>query len=130
MPVHLLFFDHTEKSIKSYEKQIKIDTPEYKSAFVCSDVKDLVKEYAITFIVSPANSLGFMDGGIDMIYMEMFPGIQKTVQDEISKFNITTALGRKVLPIGSNIIVKTNNTQTPYLCCCPTMFLPRIDRRG
>lgn len=124
MPIHLLFFDHTDENIKAYNEHISIDTSQYKSAFVCSDVKELVKEYAVTFILSPANSLGFMDGGIDMIYMQMFPGIQDRVQSQIAKFNIQTALGRKVLPIGSNILVKTNDTDTPYLCCCPTMFLP------
>jgi len=124
MPIYLLFFDKVEKYIESYEKHISIDTLNFKSAFVCSDVKELVKDYAVTFIVSPANSLGFMDGGIDMIYMEMFPGIQDRVKADIAKYNIKTSLGRNVLPIGSNIIVRTNDVNTPYLSCCPTMFLP------
>lgn len=124
MVVHFLFFDHDENHIKSYKNHINIDTPQFKSAFVCKDVKKLVEEFAVTFIVSPANSLGFMNGGIDDIYMDMFPGIQKTVQDEIAKFNITASIGRKALPIGSTIIVQTKNAKTPYLCCTPTMFLP------
>jgi O-acetyl-ADP-ribose deacetylase (regulator of RNase III)/exonuclease III len=124
MPIYLLFFDHTEKNIQSYNKHISIDTPEYKALFICSDVKQLVKDYTVTFLLSPANSAGFMDGGIDMIYMEMFPGIQNKVQTEIAKFNIVTPLGLKVIPIGSNILVKTDDMQTPYMCCCPTMFSP------
>lgn len=124
MVVHLLFFDYNKKNVKAYSKYIKIDTPQFKSITVCEDVKKLVEEFSVTFIVSPANSLGFMNGGIDAIYMEMFPDIQKTVQNEIAKFNIVTSLGRKVLPIGSTLVVKTNDSKTPYLCCCPTMFMP------
>lgn len=125
----LLFFDHSDK-IEDYRSTIGEDTKYHidglpvRCYFVKSDVKDLVNDYAINCIVSPANSLGFMDGGIDMIYMQLFPGIQTTVQDRIKTFDITTALGRYVLPIGSAMLVKTGSQQVPLLACVPTMFLP------
>jgi O-acetyl-ADP-ribose deacetylase (regulator of RNase III) len=76
---------------------------------------------------SPANSFGFMDGGIDRVYSEIFPGIQKTVQSKIKHFNLETSLGRFYLPIGSSIIVSTGNrepSRTRLLACVPTMFFP------
>jgi O-acetyl-ADP-ribose deacetylase (regulator of RNase III) len=126
----LLFFDYSNK-IDDYREIIGEqftgragDGVSIHTYFVKTDVRELVKEYNINCIVPPANSLGFMDGGIDMFYMQMFPGIQNIVQDRIKTFDITTALGRYVLPIGSAMLVKTGNEKCPLLVCVPTMFLP------
>ena len=127
--LNLLFFDHNDK-IEDYRTAIgeeglhRVDGVPVQCYFLKTDVKDLIKDYRIDCIVSPANSLGFMDGGIDMIYMQLFPGIQTTVQDRIKTFGITTALGRHVLPIGSAMLVGTASDQCPLLACVPTMFLP------
>lgn len=76
-----------------------------------------------TIFVSPANSLGFMDGGIDLVYSKkMFPGCQRTVQGKIKELGLTTALGRFYIPVGSACIVPTSSTSA--LICAPTMFLP------
>jgi O-acetyl-ADP-ribose deacetylase (regulator of RNase III) len=93
-----------------------------------SNVKKLVKDYSISALVSPANSLGFMNGGIDNHYMDMFPGIQTTVQSKIQDTGLKDISGRSCLPVGSSITVKTNNSKTPYLIVSPTMRMPgRID---
>jgi len=133
MKLSLLFFDHSDK-IEDYrriinEKTIKTTSITIETYFVKSDVRDLVKKFKVDCIVSPANSIGFMDGGIDMFYMQMFPGIQNDVQDRIKTFGITTVLGRYALPVGSAMLVKTKDKQTPLMMCVPTMFLPR-DIRG
>ena len=65
MPVHLLFFDHTKKSIKSYRKYITIDTDEYKSAFVCSDVKDLEEGQDV---IKPIEKPIKISGHLRMLY--------------------------------------------------------------
>lgn len=78
-----------------------------------------------TAFVSPANSLGFMDGGVDLEYMRMFPGIQERVQAAIRDHGQTTFLGRAFLPIGSALVIPTSGkNEETFLVCAPTMFLP------
>lgn len=89
----------------------------------CGDVQTIPTENAI--FVSPANSLGFMDGGIDYVYSrKMFPGCETKVKDKIRVLNHTTFLGRPYLPIGSAFSVKV--AEKTHLICAPTMFLPQI----
>ena len=70
-------------------------------------------------IVSPANSFGYMDGGLDRaILYELGDQIQTSVQNSIKeKFH-------GELPIGSSLIIETNNSKWPYLICAPTMRVP------
>lgn len=75
-----------------------------------------------TAFVSPANSLGFMDGGIDAAYMMMFNGVQQSVRSSIRQLGMTTGLGRPYLPIGSALYVSVDDTNV--LISSPTMFLP------
>nr|QBK86106.1 MAG: macro-like domain protein [Marseillevirus LCMAC101] len=94
--------------------------------------------------VSPANSYGGMDGGIDDIYSAMFPGpptIEKIVQDCIEEKSIFSNTSTQkgygfnktlpVLPIGSGIIVPVPQRSgvisevDTYLISVPTMVLPR-----
>lgn len=70
-------------------------------------------------IVSPANSYGYMDGGIDRVYRDFFgTSIENTVQDSIKK------KWGNYLPVGSSILVQTGSQTIPYLIVAPTMFLP------
>jgi O-acetyl-ADP-ribose deacetylase (regulator of RNase III) len=70
-------------------------------------------------IISPANSFGFMDGGIDLRYSVYFGwNLQKRLQNKIrSDFN-------GELPVGLATIVETNNDNIKYLISCPTMRVP------
>ena len=120
---NLLFFDISETSINEYKNTIG-EVNEIKIQYLHTNVTDLIKSKTIHIIVSPANCLGFMDGGIDMYYMQLFPGIQNTVQDKIRSFGIISALGRPILPIGSAMIVPTRSEDCPLMACVPTMFLP------
>lgn len=73
-----------------------------------------------TVFVSPANSLGYMDGGIDYVLSrEMFPGLQTIVQDLVAEHGVVNAFGRHYLPVGSALAATT------YLIVAPTMFQPR-----
>ncbi len=75
--------------------------------------------------VSPANSIGFMDGGIDYVLSRvMFPGIQTAVQARIAAEGHRSGLGRAFLPIASAIWVPTPNAASCGLIAAPTMFLP------
>lgn len=85
------------------------------------DVRQIPVDH--TVFVSPANSLGFMDGGIDMVLSrELFPGIQRRVQQKIRELGLQTALGRYYLPVGSACFVPAANTSG--IIVAPTMFLP------
>ena len=67
--------------------------------------------------VSPANSFGIMDGGIDMALSERFPHVEARVQAAIAR------IGR-MLPVGQALVVETEDRDVPYLVCAPTMELP------
>lgn len=67
-------------------------------------------------IVSPANSFGFMGGGLDgVITRRLGSQVEKNVQDRIKGSNIGELL------VGQAIIVPTENKQIPYCISAPTM---------
>lgn len=72
-----------------------------------------------TAIVSPANSFGFMDGGIDLAYTQHFGwDLQKRLQERIRNEHFCD------LPVGQAIVVETHNEEIPYLVSAPTMRIP------
>jgi O-acetyl-ADP-ribose deacetylase (regulator of RNase III) len=72
-------------------------------------------------VVSPANSFGFMDGGIDLLYSDRL-GWQ--VQERLQKLIRTKHHGE--LLVGSAEIVETDSESIPYLIAAPTMRVPMI----
>ena len=76
-----------------------------------------------TYYVSPANSLCFMDGGIDLaLSRKVFPGIESKLKMKVKNLNKINLLGRPYLPIGSSVILDENNKS---LIAAPTMLLPQ-----
>jgi O-acetyl-ADP-ribose deacetylase (regulator of RNase III) len=74
-------------------------------------------------VVSPANSFGFMDGGIDLAYRRYFgANLQARVQEKIR----TKFFGE--LPVGQATVLPTDHDSVPYLVVAPTMRIP--DRIG
>jgi len=72
-------------------------------------------------VVSPANSHGWMDGGIDLVYRERFgQQIEDNLQDLIA--NLPT----KLLAVGEAIIIRTGDEQIPAMIAAPTMILPSV----
>jgi O-acetyl-ADP-ribose deacetylase (regulator of RNase III) len=70
-------------------------------------------------VVSPANSYGFMDGGIDGVYMWHFgDDIQIRVRRQIFDHHHGEIL------VGQADVVATENVRTPYLIFAPTMRVP------
>ena len=83
-----------------------------------------------TYYVSPANSLCFMDGGIDYaLSRQVFPGIEQLVKSQVRAIGRQTLLGRHYLPIGSSLIIDDpnpdNSAQKKSLVVAPTMLLPQ-----
>jgi O-acetyl-ADP-ribose deacetylase (regulator of RNase III) len=70
-------------------------------------------------LVSPANSYGHMDGGIDASYVEFFGArLQLAVYEAIG----TRPRGQ--LPVGSAALVRTGHRRIPFLIVAPTMEIP------
>jgi O-acetyl-ADP-ribose deacetylase (regulator of RNase III) len=129
MPKYI-FFDISKKNIDRYKNVLgglsQLTDEKFSIEFVVNDVKNVDADVYI----SPANSYGWMDGGIDKIYTEIFPGIQQTVQEEITRyFNQRIyefdrgKLGKPYLPVGHALIVHTNRMDK-FLICAPTMTTP------
>lgn len=72
-------------------------------------------------IVSPANSFGFMDGGIDLVYSEHF-GWQ--LCENLQHLILTRHDGE--LPVGQAEILPTGNAEIPWLISAPTMRIPSV----
>jgi O-acetyl-ADP-ribose deacetylase (regulator of RNase III) len=70
-------------------------------------------------IVSPANSFGFMDGGIDLAYSRRFGwGLQARLRDIIRSEHDGE------LPVGQAVVVTTGDSGIPFLISAPTMRVP------
>lgn len=80
-----------------------------------------ILEVACDAVVSPANSFGFMDGGIDRIYSYHF-GWQ--IQARLQKLIATKHHGE--LLVGSAEIVETDIVPISYIIAAPTMRVPMI----
>lgn len=72
-------------------------------------------------ITSPANSGGWMDGGIDYAYSEHFGW---DMQDRLRDKLIREYDGE--CPVGQAVIIPTNNKEIPWLISAPTMRVPTI----
>ena len=70
-------------------------------------------------IVSPANSFGYMDGGIDGVYAQRFgPEMCERLRVLIK------AAWDGELPVGCAAVVETGDRAIPYLVSAPTMRVP------
>src|SRR5687767_10875535 len=72
-------------------------------------------------VVSPANSFGFMDGGIDRLYSQHFGW---GVQDRLQELIRTRHHGE--LLVGTAEIVDTYDSRIPFVIAAPTMRVPMI----
>jgi O-acetyl-ADP-ribose deacetylase (regulator of RNase III) len=76
-----------------------------------------LKEYDC--LVSPANSFGMMDGGMDAAIAQFFGiSLEKKIQQRI----LEDYLGEQ--SVGTSFIVETGHPQHPFLAHTPTMRIP------
>jgi O-acetyl-ADP-ribose deacetylase (regulator of RNase III) len=74
---------------------------------------------AHTALVSPANSYGYMNGGIDLAYRNFFGvQIEHAVQRRIKE------VAGAYLPVGQAVLIQTGHERIPFLISAPTMFIP------
>src|SRR5712692_8004571 len=95
----------------------------------CGDVpfvtvhRGSILDVATDAVVSPANSYGFMDGGIDALYMSHFGDeIQTRVRRQIYDQHAGKLL------VGVADIVETGHHTIPFLIAAPTMRVPMVLR--
>lgn len=116
--IHFVSLDH---NLPNVCKEIFGNNP----SISCS-VENITKCSPHDCIVSPANSFGFMDGGIDAALSRMlekgydieFIGrkVRKVIKDEY--------YGEQ--PVGTCILLETENKDFPFLAHSPTMTTPDI----
>lgn len=72
-------------------------------------------------IVSPANSFGFMDGGIDALFLREFGvSVQTNIQEAICQ-----RFGGELL-VGQALLVPVTISIASWVICAPTMRTPRV----
>ena len=114
--IHIVSLD---KKIEKYGKVIFENYPNISYSF-----ENITKCEPYDCIVSPANSFGQMDGGIDAVLSYL-----------LKKNYDTDYIGRKVRkeiekeyygeqPIGTCILIPTENEKYPFLAHAPTMTTP------
>ncbi|MBS1636683.1 MAG: macro domain-containing protein [Bacteroidetes bacterium] len=78
-----------------------------------------ITKISCSAIVSPANSFGFMDGGLDYQLSVRFGwDLEKRLQ------TIIKSLPEGELLVGQAIVIETNDQVIPYLISAPTMRIP------
>jgi O-acetyl-ADP-ribose deacetylase (regulator of RNase III) len=95
----------------------------WRAAFAdCDDVRiseGNILSLQADAIVSPANSFGYMDGGLDLKLSEFFGwDLEKRLQAEL------VAEHGGELPVGQAVIVETHHIAIKYLISAPTMRVP------
>lgn len=114
----IILCDRNENQVRAWNKAIasSIVRPNYEVVTVLGEIfQDATKA---TVIVSPANSFGFMDGGIDLVYTQRFGDIQSEVQRRI----VNDFDGE--LLVGQALAVETRDENWPFLISAPTMRVP------
>ena len=93
----------------------------------CGDLEDVsvvrgsILDVKCDAVVSPANSFGFMDGGIDRVYSQRFGWhVQERLQALIRDKHHGELL------VGNAEIVDTDHLAIPFLIAAPTMRVPMI----
>lgn len=112
--MEIKLIDNSLQMVKEWESQFK----------GCKDVNVFhgdIFEKQTDCIISPANSFGFMDGGLDLLISEIMGWqVQEVLQQHIKdKFSGEVLVGQAVL-------IETGFSEIPFLISAPTMRVPMI----
>lgn len=83
-------------------------------------LRESIIHVKVDAVTSPANSFGFMDGGLDALYTQYFgPQLQQRLQQMIRE----QAAGE--LLVGQALLVETGHPRIRWCISAPTMRVPR-----
>ena len=100
-------------------KLIKAWTEFFSNQEYVSIIESDITKIECDAIVSPANSFGFMDGGLDYALSERFGwDLEKRLQKIIKE------LPEGELLVGQALVIETGDTSVPFLISAPTMRIP------
>jgi len=105
--VHLR--DISREVVSAWESAFA-DAPEVVVS--CGDIF----EHKADAIVSPANSFGYMDGGIDLVYSRFFGW---ELEANLRALLVEQHYGE--LPVGQAVVLATGHKSIPFLVSAPTM---------
>ncbi|MCA1281755.1 macro domain-containing protein [Saccharopolyspora sp. 7B] len=77
-----------------------------------------VLDLRVDAVVSPANSYGWMRGGVDALYSRAFPNVEESVRSAVLAYH-----GGE-LPVGEALLVPTGSPCPAWLVSSPTMRQP------
>lgn len=121
----IVFFDQDKDKIEQYSKILKYLNLNMK--FLHASLDDIVNKYYETnpfILVSPANSYGDMNGGIDKAIIDKFPLVNKRVSALIKKSPYLDSGDRPFIPVGKMDFVELDDKKN-ILIVAPTMLTPR-----
>ena len=84
---------------------------------IVNDYFEWLTEYDC--LVSPANSFGMMDGGMDAAIINFFG---RSLEEKVQQRILEDYLGEQ--PIGTSLIIETEHPKHPFLAHTPTMRVP------
>ena len=80
-----------------------------------------ILDLELDYLVSPANSFAFMDGGIDLLYTRRFgPELQRTAQAILQRRQV------EEIRIGDCLCASTHCPKLPHVILAPTMRVPMV----
>ena len=125
MRLQFIFFDYNKEIVDAYMKELKPYESIYNIKYDVGDIKHVITRNKCTCIVSPANSFGTMNGGIDLWISKMFPDIQKNVYHYIKLHSwYKSQTGIPCIPVGESALCESGSDICPYIIIAPTMFKP------
>lgn len=103
----------------AWEAALPAYLPRIRTGHAVNVMRGDITQLAVTAVVSPANSYGYMRGGVDLAYTRHFgPGVEAALQAIIAR------LPGGFLPVGEALAVPTGNAAIPHLVSAPTMKTP------
>lgn len=84
---------------------------------------DIIKQAVGGALVSPANSFGFMDGGLDDLIRRAYAKDALDISHRVQRAIQEDWAGE--IPVGAALIVPTPGARFTHLICAPTMRTPR-----
>jgi O-acetyl-ADP-ribose deacetylase (regulator of RNase III) len=121
--ISFLFFDWNNDKIDGYRRILHKHS---NIIFFNGSLDQLIEQYDFDILVSPANSFGVMNGGIDKDIAKQWPDVAKNVLDKVKCSNYSDNGNRQYIPVGKcEIVYLDNKKKDKFLLIAPTMYGPQ-----